>query len=113
MPSCRVYTLGFPGEGPQSSGDQTRQQRRASTVLPEGRPVLQRTRDNRARLLRDFDSWLSKRGRSIDAFARAVRLDAAAVNTSLVAYGRELFDAGRPYWIYSETVNSVLRGYLL
>ncbi|CAE7775657.1 unnamed protein product, partial [Symbiodinium sp. KB8] len=83
-------TLGYPGND-----------------LPQGRPVLARTRVNRARLLVDFEAWLAERGRSLENFLSENPPEVQALNTSLVAYGRELYDAGRPYWIYSETVNSV------
>ena len=55
----------------------------------------------------DFDTWLHSRGKSLGGFLTAAPLDAVAVNAALVAYGRELYDAGRPYWLYSETVNGV------
>ena len=69
--------------------------------------MLARTRVNRARLLADFDNWLAERGRSLDGFVTAAPRDVLGLNTALVAFGHELFDAGRPYWIYSETVNGV------
>ena len=103
-------TLGYPGEGPlgpRDAQDRSRQQRRSGNDLPQGRPVLARTRVNRARLLVDFEAWLAERGRSLENFLSENPPEVQALNTSLVAYGRELYDAGRPYWIYSETVNSV------
>ena len=69
--------------------------------------MLARTRVNRARLLADFDNWLAERGRSLDGFVTAAPPDVLGLNTALVAFGHELVDAGRPYWIYSETVNGV------
>ncbi|CAE7571859.1 unnamed protein product, partial [Symbiodinium necroappetens] len=71
----------FTPHRPSKDSDRSRQQRRSGNDLPQGRPVLARTRVNRARLLVDFEAWLVERGPG--------------------------YDAGRPYWIYSETVNGV------
>ncbi|CAE7233167.1 unnamed protein product, partial [Symbiodinium sp. KB8] len=64
-----------------------------------GSSVAQETTSHKA--------WLAERGRSLESFLSENPPEVQALNTSLVAYGRELYDAGRPYWIYSETVNSV------
>ncbi|CAE7398354.1 folD [Symbiodinium sp. CCMP2592] len=102
-------TLGFPGEGPvqhRPGQDADRRQRRAESELSTGRPVLPRTKDNRARLLHEYDVWLRERGSSLHALGQPP-LDAAKISSLLVDFGRELFDAGRPYWHYSESVNAV------
>ncbi|CAE7546574.1 unnamed protein product [Symbiodinium sp. CCMP2592] len=102
-------TLGFPGEGPllpRERQDVERQQRRAGSQLPSGRPVQPRTRTNRETLLRSFQSWLQERGSSLEAL-EALPLDPAIIGRHLTTYGRELFDSGRPYWHFSETVNAI------
>ena len=72
----------IPGEGPlraRNSQDTDRQQRRSLSALPEGRPVLPRTRTNRARLLGEFDSWLAGHGSSL----RGATISQALVNWEL------------------------------
>ena len=103
-------TLGYPGEGPlepRGQRDVDRQARRSASALPSGRPVLPRTRSNRARLLGLFDAWLAERGSSLKALTSGSPLDPAAIGQALTNYGRDLYDAGRPYGDYSETVNAV------
>ena len=102
-------TLGYPGEGPvppRHHRDAERGEARAASELPTGRPVLPRTRSNRAALLQAFDSWLRQQSSSLDILERPP-LDAAAIGRTLATYGRELFEGGRPYWHFSETVNAV------
>ncbi|CAE7213749.1 unnamed protein product, partial [Symbiodinium necroappetens] len=103
-------TLGYPAEGPaepRGQRDLERQTRRSASALPSGRPVLPTTRSNRARLLGLFDAWLAERGSSLKALTSRSPLDPAAIGQALTNYGRDLYDAGRPYGDYSETVNAV------
>ncbi|CAE7286481.1 unnamed protein product [Symbiodinium natans] len=103
-------TLGFPGEGPtarQTGLDVGRQERRASRPLPLGRPVLDRTRQNRDALILAFSSWLRERGIQLQDFLFGAGFDIEQLNNALVSYGRELYDLGKPYWHYSETVNAI------
>ncbi|CAE7293507.1 unnamed protein product, partial [Symbiodinium sp. KB8] len=100
-------TLGFPGEGPlepRHSKDEARRRARSQSQLPQGRPVLQRTTDNRQQLLLNFEAWLKERGTALTDFWSAA---AELVSSTLTIYGRELFDAGYPYWHYAETINGV------
>ena len=101
-------TKGYPGEGPlgpRNPQDLERQRARAAQVLPEGRLVLPRTRSNRTGLLEGFFRWLETRGYDATSFAA---LPAEEVGNVLAAYGRDLFDGGRPYWHYAETINGVV-----
>ena len=103
------HTLGFPGEGPlvpRHSRDTERSEARAGSELPTGRPVLPRTRTNRAVLLQAFEVWLKERGSSV-ALLEKPPPDGATIGRHLANYGRELFEAGRPYWHFSETVNAL------
>ena len=103
-------TLGFPGEGPpgpSSAKEAARRAARADRHLPSGRPVLPRTQEKRQHLLATFDSWLGDRGTSIEAQASLRPLDPLFLNQALVDYGRELYEAGKPYWLYSEKVNAL------
>ena len=100
-------TLGFPGEGPlapRNRQDVERREARASQGLPDGRPVLQRTSKNRAVLITSFFQWLSSLGVAEAAFDA---WSAEEVSNSLSRYGRDLFEAGLPYWHFSETINAV------
>ena len=104
-------SLGYPGEGPlvqpRDQRDRSRAQARQNYELGEGRPVLARTAANRARLLSSFDTWLSEHECSVQRLLSAKPLEPETIATWLVRYGHELFDAGRPYWTYSETVNAI------
>ena len=100
-------TLGYPGEGPlqpRHKKDEARKLLRSRSQLPTGRTVLQRTSDNRLQLLKHFEDWLHNRGVSAEAFWAQ---SAEAVANLLATFGRELFDAGFPYWHYAETTNAI------
>ncbi|OLP96072.1 hypothetical protein AK812_SmicGene21737 [Symbiodinium microadriaticum] len=104
---CFDATLGYPGEGPlqpRHAKDEGRQRERARSTLPEGRPILQRTTANREHLVKNLEAWLRGRGVSVELFWTA---SAEQVANLLSVYGRELFDAGFPYWHYAETIHSV------
>ena len=73
-------------------------------TLPEGRPVLPRTSANRASLLQVFFAWLQLQDIGQDDFEAK---GAEEVSSLLAKYGRELVDAGRPYWHFAETINGV------
>ncbi|CAE7768524.1 unnamed protein product [Symbiodinium sp. CCMP2592] len=115
-------TLGYPGEGPSQQnwraaadgGLQPRDVRGASRALArqglelgEGRPILDRTSKNRQQLLEAFDQWLRSCGFSLEDLLGTRPLDPENIAAWLVAYGRQLFGAGRPYWHYSESINAV------
>ncbi|CAE7879434.1 unnamed protein product, partial [Symbiodinium necroappetens] len=100
--------FGFPGEGPigpRNLQDEQRKQARGPLGLPEGRPVLPRTKLNRASLLDRFSDWLGENGFEREAF---MQWCAEALAKTLEQFGgRELFEAGRPYWHYAETINAI------
>ena len=104
-------SLGFPGEGPsvqpRDHRDRSRAQARQSYELGEGRPVLDKTAANRTKLLVSFDAWLNGYDWSVQRLLGTKPLEPETVASWLVRYGRELFEAGRPYWTYSETVNAI------
>ena len=108
-PRARLFdaTLGYPGEGPVSPRnlqDRKRKDARSAVTLPEGRPVLPRTQQNRTMLLTLFSAWLLENGFDEDSYTRWAAEEVAKV---LERYGRELFEAGRPYRHLSETINAV------
>ncbi|CAE7515547.1 unnamed protein product, partial [Symbiodinium necroappetens] len=62
------------------------------------------TKLNRASLLSRFSDWLGENGHEREAF---MLWPAETLAKTLEQYGRELFEAGRPYWHYSETINAI------
>ena len=124
-------TLGFPGEGPscwrlfltiallsgsfhaallgpRNAADRARQERRIPAGLPVGRVVLPRTSSYRASLVAAFSQWmLEVMGLDLQTLLERKPLDADVVSDALVRYGRDLYGSGRPYWHFSETINSV------
>eukprot|EP00439_Symbiodinium_sp_Y106_P057394 s126_g8.t1 len=120
-------TLGFPGEGPpllalvallffrpcasallpRDAADRARLQSRSSE-LQVGRPVQSRTRTNRVGLSAAFSQWLEEvAGFSLEALLQTKPFDPEDLCYWLTTYGRDLYNSGRPYWHYAETVNAV------
>ena len=112
-------TLGYPGEGPSGSEpprlflvprdgkDRQRAAAREGTHLGDGRPVLERTTKNRAYLLGLFAQWLGQAGLTLEELLDPKKADTEVLNAWVVNYGRQLFESGRPYWHYSETINGL------
>ena len=126
-------TLGYPGEGPQcvmfkllyplgfvvvacaapstSHGDASRKAARAGIVLEGGRRVTETTSFTREFLFEflfaNFKTWVTAQGRNIDDVVFQNPPDLDLLNTVLVQYGRWLFQEGKPYYHFSETVNAV------
>ena len=85
-----------------------RANRRAGTVLQADRVILQSTRDKRFVLLEAFDAWLTENWRTnLDGLLQLATGDCEGVTEALVAYGKDLYDAGKSYGKYSETINAV------
>ncbi|CAE7228408.1 unnamed protein product [Symbiodinium sp. CCMP2456] len=121
-------TLGFPGEGPFSStafgllllllpatgmitprnrDDLFRQSRRFSS-LPLGRPVQAATSSRRVVLVSSFEQWLREvTGRTLGSYFEAKPFDTENFVELIIAFGRDLYNSGRPYWHYSETINAL------
>ena len=96
-----------PQLGPRDRQDQARASGRAAINLGQGRPVLERTKKGREKLLEGFSQWLDSRGVSFADFLNSELTDLDTVNLLLERYGRELFSAGRPYGHYSELVDGI------
>ena len=99
-----AYAVGLD---PRDNRDRARASGRNSIELDEGRPVLERTRAGRDRLVSAFSHWLDQQGLSIEIFLDSSVTDIDMVNLLLGRYGRELFRAGRPYGHYSELINGI------
>ena len=93
--------------GPRNSGDLERAQLRSGKKLEYGRPVQPATRSSREQLLLAFSDWLEWRGLSLESLLLEAGQRPEVVCDQLIAYGRELFDAGRPFSHYSETINAI------
>ena len=124
-------TLGFPGEGPfllwifivsssslpllpsaglapRNAADAARAAKRSPLGLQGGRLVLPRTGSNRAELAAAFSSWLVEVGGfTLDSLLSAKPFDPELVTDWIIAYGKDLYGSGRPYYHYSETINAV------
>ena len=115
LPNLFDSTLGYPGEGPpgpasqgpflvpRDARDLSRARAREGAVLP----VNERTSKNRAFLLGLFAQWLASCDILFEDLLDSRKADAETVNLWLVSYGRQLFESGRPYWHYSETINGL------
>lgn len=97
---------GMPLEA-SSAGDELRQRARQGIVLGTGRPVLESTKAARDDLFAAFSGWLSEKGLDYQSIFGGSPFDLDRINQVLVDYGRALFEAGKPYYHYSETLNSV------
>ena len=129
-------TLGYPGEGPCSRpgplfllwvvlslsgwwivaaapkprhghGDTVRRDLRAGIFLDDGRRVTERTKFTRDSLFEAFASWLSEKDIDLLAILECSPPDIDSLNKHLAEYGRWLFREGKPYYHFSETINSV------
>ena len=129
-------TLGYPGEGPRptsflplliaalvqaslvfavgrasvdlrSHGDAARREARKGIELAEGRRTTEQTAFTRDWLYQRFLLWLSENGLNEQTVVFATPPDIDMLNKVLCEYGKWLFKQGRPYYHYSETINSV------
>ena len=89
------------------TGDEERKRSRSGIVLHDGRRVTAGTANVRQVLLENFYGWLRTKGFGPDALIFASPPDLDLLNKNLVEYGRYLFDAGKPFYHYSETINAV------
>ena len=91
-----------------SAADRQRAERRIGTQLFTDRVLRPQTRSRRDVLLRDFDAWTESHfSESIISILEGETVGAERVANLLVGYGRSLYYAGRPYGVYSETINAV------
>ena len=94
--------------GPRTPGDWKRAQLRVNRPpLPKGRPVTDVTSKNRERLLQSFLEWCEFAGFVMKPILDEPALFVEKINEILLAYGRRLYEAGKTYSHYVETINSV------
>lgn len=104
MAPCTVMAV-FPRNNADVGRQQMRNQR---PPLVSGRPVLPATTLNRDQLFSAFSSWCSSEGVDFQVLLESSLHYVEEINSLLVRYGKRLYEAGRPYGHYSETINSVV-----
>lgn len=92
----------------RNSGDRLRMQMRGMRppILP-GRPVLDQTAANRRQYFDVFLRWCVGEGIDFEALLAQSHIHIEEINQILSRFGRDLYDCGRPYNHYAETLNSV------
>lgn len=96
--------------GPRNQADFRRQAvRQVRPPLPKGRPVLPQTSDNRQLLFGQFRDWCFSNGCNIDLFLQRATAHVEDINTLLSSYGRRMYEGGRPYGHFAETINAVVQ----
>lgn len=95
---------------PRNNADLGRQQARIQRPpLVSGRPVLPATTLNRDQLfINVFTSWCTADGVDFEMLLQSSLHYVEEINSLLVRYGKLLYEAGRPYGHFSETINSVV-----
>ena len=93
---------------PQTPGDAQRALlRRSRPALTEGRPVEPRTLKLREKLFEQFSLWTGEQGVDLDGLLRQGIHSADDVNILLCRFGRQLYQSGKTYNTFAETINSV------
>ncbi|CAE7942607.1 unnamed protein product, partial [Symbiodinium necroappetens] len=94
-------SCGFPGEGPASPG------LAAMEALSPEMPVEKATQSARDSLWNAFMAWCRAEAIPEETFVSEGPVDVDVINAVMSRYGRALYEAGRPYNHYSETVNAL------
>lgn len=93
---------------PDGTAEHQRASRRSGTILQADRIVLQRTRTHREGLLQAFDTWLGENWRTtLEELLSPATLDCEAVSEVLIAYGKQMYNSGKSYGRFSETINAI------
>ena len=93
---------------PSGAGETQRATRRSGHILQADRIILPQTRQRRDDLLVAFDVWLAENLRTtFDRLVCGPDLNFEEVTEALVAYGKDMYQAGKSYGRYSETINAV------
>lgn len=121
---CRVGSLCFPWVAavllggapavaampvfPTTAGDWTRSRlRNRRPALTVGRPVETMTLKLRERLLEQFGLWIGEQGLDLDTIFSQGIAAADDLNILLCRYGRLLYQSGKTYNSFAETINAV------
>ena len=93
---------------PSTPGDVLRANlRRDRPALTEGRPVEPKTIKLRERLLEQFGYWIAEQGLCLDRILDQGIHAADDLNVLLCRYGRLLYQSGKTYNSFAETINAV------
>ena len=93
---------------PTGREEVARAARRSGNVLQPDRVVLQPTRNRRDVLVSAFESWLAENWRStLHEMLDKAAFDCEEINEALIAYGKSLYEAGKSYGKFSETINAI------
>ena len=79
---------------------------RAGLELERGRPVQRTTRSRREKLKAAFSDWLRPRGRTWEGLRTLAHHDVDQLNEIFIWFGQWLFEEGKPYYHYAETLNA-------
>ena len=93
---------------PTAPGDAARaSMRAASPPIPPGRPVTGVTLDRRQALWKIFLDWSAPLGVDFESMLELHQIYIDDINLILERFGRDLYDAGKPYAHFAETLNQV------
>lgn len=94
---------------PETCAETARAQQRSKIQLVADRVLRKQTRENRGRLVEQFQQWLlAEHGVSWAEVFERKPLDPEEISFWLVSYGRDLHASGKSYTKYSETINAVV-----
>ena len=112
--SCLCPSSPFPGAvvsampiTSRNARDMARAGTRANVELVPGRQVLPVTNTMRASLRQAFLSWTEEEAIPWTELMKMAHLYVDEINAVIVRYGRGLYEAGRPYNHYAETINAI------
>ena len=93
---------------PAGTEDRKRAESRATIELKADRVVLERARTNREKLLVQLDVWLAENFRiTVQEILFGGQFEAEDICEILVSHGKDLFQAGRSYNKFAETINAI------
>ena len=93
---------------PAGAEEQRRAARRSGRQLQADRVILQQTRSKREVLLSEFDSWLGENWRcTLQELIGGNDIDGEGICVALVAFGKQMYNAGKSYGKVSETINAI------
>ena len=93
---------------PRTAGERAKAAQRADRPpVPSGRPVLASTQHKRLRLLDDFLVWSVEEGIDMVAMLSDHSKYIDDINLVLERYGRILYQSGKTYARYAETINAI------
>ncbi len=92
---------------PRSGADIRRAGARRGIPLLEGRRVMPATSQNREFLVSAFIAWTREEGLDWEALLRESHVYIDEINAILSSYGRLLYQIGRPYNHFAETLNGI------